>query len=76
MKSFAEKNALITGGSSGIGLALAVKLANLGANIWLLGRDPQKLEKAYDQILHKPPELSTFFRSLRAATDPASLGTA
>jgi 3-dehydrosphinganine reductase len=50
MKSFDGKNALITGGSSGIGLALAKLLANEGANIWLLGRDPQKLDNACKEV--------------------------
>lgn len=50
MKSFAGKNVLITGGSSGIGLALAVKFSSLGANLYLLGRDMQKLENANREV--------------------------
>lgn len=50
MNSFSGINALITGGSSGIGLALAKKLAAFNANIWILGRDLRKLESAYHQI--------------------------
>jgi 3-dehydrosphinganine reductase len=52
MKTFDGKNALITGGSSGIGLALAKLLAQEGANIWLLGRDPQKLDQACKEVNH------------------------
>ena len=47
---FSGKKILITGGSSGMGLATALKLASLGANLWLLGRDPQKLEAARAQV--------------------------
>lgn len=46
MKDFNGKVVLITGGSSGIGLATAEKLAALGAHVWLLARDPQKLKDA------------------------------
>ena len=42
--------ALITGGSSGIGLALAEELAQTGTNLCLLARDPKKLENAKEQI--------------------------
>jgi 3-dehydrosphinganine reductase len=51
MKSFDGKNALITGGSSGIGLSMARLLANEGANLWLLGRDAQKLENACAEVM-------------------------
>ena len=37
---------LITGGSSGMGLALAQLLAAEGARVWLLARHKQKLEAA------------------------------
>ena len=42
---------LITGGSSGIGLAIAIKYAKLGANITLVARNVKKLETAKSHIL-------------------------
>ena len=50
MRSFDGQTALITGGSSGIGLAMARRLASQGADVWLLGRDPRKLEAACETV--------------------------
>lgn len=50
MRSFDGSTALITGGSSGIGLAMARRLAAQGADVWLLGRDPQRLETACEVV--------------------------
>jgi NAD(P)-dependent dehydrogenase (short-subunit alcohol dehydrogenase family) len=41
---------LITGASDGIGRALALRAAELGAQVILHGRDVSKLEKVYDEI--------------------------
>ncbi len=41
---------LITGASDGIGRALALRAAELGARVVLHGRDVAKLEKLYDEI--------------------------
>ena len=43
--------ALITGGSSGIGLALAKQLAWEGSDICLLARDEEKLAQAREEVL-------------------------
>ena len=47
---FKGKLALITGGSSGIGLATAKKLAAQGSNVWIFARDPEKLDAACQDI--------------------------
>jgi len=44
--SFEGKLALITGGSSGIGLALAKQLASQGARVWILARRKTALKTA------------------------------
>jgi 3-dehydrosphinganine reductase len=54
---YSGKKVLITGGSSGIGLALARQLAARGAGVWLTARDSAKLESAC--------------RELTAAADPS-----
>jgi 3-dehydrosphinganine reductase len=49
--TFTGKNCLITGGSSGIGLALAREFAALGANTWILARNRARLDSALETLL-------------------------
>jgi len=44
------KKVLITGGTTGIGRAIAVLLASYGAQVYICGRDPQHLEDALQRI--------------------------
>jgi len=48
--SFSGKLALITGGSSGIGLALSRLLAAEGARVWILARRPELLQAAVSSL--------------------------
>ena len=41
---------MITGGSQGLGRALAMQLAGLGANVCIMARDPAKLKLAVSDI--------------------------
>lgn len=50
IRDFNGKAALITGGSSGIGLATAVLLAKQGANVWLIARHADLLAEALKKL--------------------------
>ena len=50
-----NKTILITGSSDGIGKALALGFSKLGANIILLGRHSDKLDRVYDQLDQSHP---------------------
>ena len=55
MNTFTGKLALVTGGSSGIGLALSKKLAQAGFNVGILSRDEAKLTAAAQEIRAAAP---------------------
>lgn len=55
MKTFQNCLALITGGSSGIGLALARLLLAEGARVALLARNPERLAQARENLLDAYP---------------------
>jgi 3-dehydrosphinganine reductase len=50
MEYYQNKLVLITGGSSGIGLSLAKQLTQAQANVWILARRPEQLDKAIQEI--------------------------
>lgn len=47
---FKNKNVVITGGTTGIGLATAKAFINSGANVWITGRNAANLQKATEEI--------------------------
>lgn len=54
---FENKNVVITGGSTGIGLATAKAFIEKGANVWITGRNAENLQKAAAEIVS--PRLNT-----------------
>jgi len=66
---------MVTGASDGIGKALAVHIAGLGAQVVLHGRNTKKLESVYDQItnLKDAPRPSIAVLDLASADSDAYL---
>ena len=54
---FTGKNVVITGGTTGIGLATAKGFISAGANVWITGRNAENLQKAGADI--QSPNLTT-----------------
>jgi NAD(P)-dependent dehydrogenase (short-subunit alcohol dehydrogenase family) len=48
--NFTGKNVVITGGTTGIGLATAKAFINAGATVWITGRKAENLQKATEEI--------------------------
>jgi NAD(P)-dependent dehydrogenase (short-subunit alcohol dehydrogenase family) len=73
--TLAGRNAIISGGTTGIGRAIAVLLASEGANVFICGRDPNHLADALERIdevgkgegialdLAKPEGVAEFFEA-------------
>ena len=53
--NYKNKTVLVTGGASGIGLEIANRFFELGANIILCGRDSMKFESAKSKITNQNP---------------------
>lgn len=68
-------NIVITGGSSGLGLALAQHYAREGHQIGLIARDPAKLASAIEQLKTASPQCRAEFRSADVI-DPAAASAA
>jgi NAD(P)-dependent dehydrogenase (short-subunit alcohol dehydrogenase family) len=72
MNRFEGKTVLITGGSSGIGLAAAQAFAAEGARVVITGRDPQTLEKAQASLQGKGVALRNDAGDIAAAKSLAA----
>lgn len=55
-EDFSERVVLVTGATSGIGLAVATQLVELGATVILHGRNASRLEELYQQLRELGPE--------------------
>ena len=51
---FVDKVAIVTGGATGIGAAIAHELAHLGCNVVIASRDSEKLENAAKEMNENP----------------------
>jgi 3-dehydrosphinganine reductase len=71
-----DRHVLITGGSSGIGLALARQAAAAGARVSLLARDPQKLAAAAASVHAAAPHSPAAFAVVADVANESAVITA
>lgn len=53
--------ALVTGGTAGIGYAIAEKLLKAGAKVWIVGKNPEKGAAAYQRLASLYGDLVRFY---------------
>jgi NAD(P)-dependent dehydrogenase (short-subunit alcohol dehydrogenase family) len=69
----ANKRVLITGGSSGIGRATALRLADAGAHVLIAARDRRKLDNIETEIRSRGGAVSTYVCDITDAAASAEL---
>src|SRR5260370_13736939 len=72
-ESLAGQAALVTGGSRGIGLAIARRLMRLKARVAICGRDAATLRAAAERLSHEGGEVFPFPADLRRPGEIAAL---
>lgn len=75
MRPLDQKTAVITGGSDGIGLAIARTFSQHGADILLVGRDQKKLSEAKAELSRDGGNVETISADLSRVDEVRSLGT-
>jgi 3-dehydrosphinganine reductase len=68
-------NAVITGGSSGLGFAMAELLARQGYRTILIARDPQKLDKVVQSLKQREYACAGFRGNVASITDMERIAT-
>lgn len=63
--SFKDRVSIVTGGSSGIGEAIAAELARLGSAVVLVGRRPDVLAEAAQRMGHAGGQILTYAADVR-----------
>ncbi|MDX9849085.1 MAG: SDR family oxidoreductase [Anaerolineaceae bacterium] len=63
--NFSNKNIIVTGGSSGIGSALVKELLNLGANVWIIARNEDKIKELQNQLVDKHQLINYYLADVR-----------
>src|SRR5208282_1389870 len=68
----AGKRVLVTGGSGGIGKAIALRLAQAGAKTLIVARDPEKLDRMREEFSAQGLEVETYSADISDPTQCAA----